>query len=161
MTEYEHIKDTILHKKFMLECGLILIDYLYKNNRSEEALELAKRCARHDNSKFEGEEIAQFIKLDKSRTSMIDSEINLSEDVKRIIAVHWKNNKHHPEHFKSYKDMTEIDIMEMVCDWYARSQQFKTDFLSFVKTRQEKRFCFDEEFFEKVYNYCTIIHENN
>lgn len=160
MTEKEHIIDTILHKKYMLESGLILIQYLYNNNRSQDALDLAKRCARHDNSKLEGEEISQFIKLDKNKSSMIDSSILLSDDTKKIIAIHWKNNKHHPEHFKSYEDMSEIDIMEMVCDWYARSKQFQTDFLNFVKTRQENRFRFNEDFFEKVYNYCKIIDNN-
>lgn len=157
MTEQEHIMDTLLHKQLLLESGMILVQYLYDHNRPEDALNLAKRCTRHDISKFEGEEIAKFTKLDNSRQSMIDSNETLSEDTKKIIETHWKNNRHHPEHFKTHDDMTEIDIMEMVCDWHARSKQFGTDFLSFVKTRQENRFHFDEELFQKIYRYCEIL----
>ena len=147
----------LLHKQYVLESSTVLIKYLYENNRPEDALSLAKKCAKHDNSKFEGEEIAGFIKLDKSRRSMMDSNEEITEDIKKVIETHWKNNRHHPEHFKSYKEMNEIDIMEMVCDWYSRSRQFGTDFLPFVKARQANRFHFDEDFFNKVYFYCELI----
>ena len=81
MTECEHIIDTLLHKQYVLESSTILIKYLYENNRPEDALNLAKKCARHDNSKFEGEEIAEFIKLDRARKSMLDSNEEISEEL--------------------------------------------------------------------------------
>lgn len=37
-----------------------------------------------------------------------------------LIETHWKNNRHHPEYFKDISNMEELDIIEMVCDWYAR-----------------------------------------
>ena len=56
--------------------------------------------------------------------------------------------------------MNELDIIEMVCDWYARSMQYKTDFLSFVVSRQESRFHFPNEMFDKIYRYCEIINSD-
>ena len=63
-----------------------------------------------------------------------DSEISLQVQV-------WNNRYNQSEvssindarfviYFENIEDMNELDIIEMVCDWYARSMQYKTDFLS-------------------------------
>ena len=40
------------------------------------------------------------------------------------LALHYKNNRHHPEHFENgINDMTLIDIVEMVCDWMAAAEK--------------------------------------
>ena len=37
---------------------------------------------------------------------------------------HYKNNRHHPEHFENgMKDMNLIDLLEMICDWKASSER--------------------------------------
>ena len=161
MTERDHIIDTLIHKQYVLESGTIIIEYLYANGREKEGLEFAKRCSCHDDSKFEQEEMRGFTQLSAERTGMKDSSTVMSEQVKRVVAVHWKNNRHHPEHFSDYHNMTEMDIMEMVCDWYSRSKQFGTDFLAFVQERQKNRFQFDDEFFSKVWFYCKVISAND
>ena len=47
--------------------------------------------------------------------------------------------------------MKEIDIIEMVCDWHARSVQYGTNLMEFVTVRQENRFKFPQEMYEKIY----------
>lgn len=157
MLPNEHISDTLLHKQLVIKAGMNLIQYLYENGRNEDALQLARRCARHDNSKFESEEMKGFLRLPKEGETMKNANATMPETVQKFIKMHWKHNRHHPEFFTDYHEMEELDIMEMVCDWYARSLQFGTNFKEFVKTRQANRFHFDEDFFNVVWKYCEII----
>lgn len=157
MTKYEHILDTITHKKYVLEACQKLMNLLYQENRLEEAYELAERCLVHDQSKIEQVELKNFTELDNAREGMKIASRLMTDKEKEIISIHWKHNRHHPEHFDDYHEMNEVDIMEMCCDWYSRSLQFKTDFLGFIKSRQEQRFKFDEEFFSRVMKYCNYL----
>lgn len=157
MLPQEHIKDTLVHKKYVLEAGQILIDYLFEQNRNDDAIALAYRCARHDESKLGNEEMQEFLKLPKEGLNMKFADMPLADNISNLIRVHWANNRHHPEFFHDYHNMSEMDIMEMVCDWYARSLQYGTNFKEFVQTRQKMRFKFDKDFFETVWKYCLII----
>ena len=55
--------------------------------------------------------------------------------------------------------MTELDIIEMVCDWAARSEQYGTDLLDFIKERQHNRFHFSNKVYAEVEKYCKLIVE--
>lgn len=156
----EHLMDTLEHKKWIIEASTIMVQYLIEQDREDDALALSKRCALHDNSKLEREELSLFSKLPLERTTLKNPKENISVEIKDIISVHWRKNRHHPEHFDDYHSMNEIDIMEMVCDWFARSLQYDTDFMDFVETRQQIRFHFDDDFYKKVYDYCCILNNN-
>ena len=134
-----------------------MLEYLYQNERYEEALELAQRCSLHDHSKLIMDEVKYFIEL---QASSIEGHVPngiLTEEQRKLIELHWKSNRHHPEHFSDYHEMTEVDIMEMVVDWKARSCQFETDFMKFVNNIPKLRFGFDDEFFGKVLEYCKVL----
>ena len=51
----------------------------------------------------------------------------LKENLKKvahIIAYHYENNRHHPEHFENgINDMTLVDLVEMFCDWKAATER--------------------------------------
>ena len=160
MTKMQHLKDTVIHKKIILEIGEKVVDWLVQNGRNEEAIDLAKRLIIHDNSKISEEEMGNFLSIE-SHENMVNPNVLMDENIKAAVAAHWKNNRHHPEHFSDYHNMNEVDIIEMVCDWYSRSLQNKTDFLNFVETRQKNRFKFDEDFYNKVKEYCLTIIEIN
>ena len=150
-----HIADTLVHKATLLTVAQKMINYLFDNNRGGEAIELAKRCFVHDNSKLESEELYNFAELMKETE---DSKRKpLTDGQKKLIELHWKNNRHHPEYHKHYDDMSEIDIMEMCCDWYARTVQFKTNFMEVVESQQNDRFHFDEATYAKIKMYCEIL----
>ena len=157
MTKEEHILDTIQHKKYVLEACEKLLQLLFQEGRYIESETLANRCLVHDNSKLEKEEMNNFVELDNSRIGMIDSKTLMTDKEKSMIMLHWKHNRHHPEHFEDYHEMNEVDIMEMCCDWYARSLQFKTAFIPFIEDRQEKRFKFDDAFYKRVRKYCDFL----
>ena len=47
------IKDTILHKKLILDSSLLLSEYFFSIGNDEIALNLLKRASTHDISKFQ------------------------------------------------------------------------------------------------------------
>ena len=151
-----HIEDTLLHKKFFNEACLKMIDYLYEMKRDDEALELARRCIIHDSSKLTDEEIDLFLQLPEEISG---HKRQLTERHKELLAVHWKNNRHHPEFYDDCNNMSEIDIIEMVCDWSARSMQFKNNVVEYAVETARKRFGFNDEMFEKILMYCRIMSE--
>lgn len=154
---YFQVTDFLVHKKFILESGLILVKYLLNNNRNEEAIELLKRIGEHDNSKLQKKEFELLCQIPLHTSSFTNASEQMNPCLKKSISLHWKHNRHHPEHFENIEEMTEIDIMEMCCDWHARSCQYKTEFIPFVKTRQETRFHFPQEMFDKILKYCEIL----
>ena len=123
-----------------------------------------ERLLLHDQSKLEEPERTMFAKhtenLNQLEYGTDAYEKEIEEMKKDCLNHHYENNSHHPEHFENIEDMNELDIIEMVCDWYARSMQYKTDFLSFVVSRQESRFHFPNEMFDKIYRYCEIINSD-
>ena len=154
-----HIRETLLHKSFVIKACLKMSDYLIQNNQSELAIALLKRANIHDNSKLVGPEVELLSSIYGNQNAFINPTTTLSDKEKEVIEKHWENNRHHPEHFKNIDKMSELDIIEMVCDWYARSLQYGTDFLEFVTVRQDTRFHFPEEMFKKIYRYCEILNK--
>lgn len=157
----EHVMDTLLHKSYVILTCLKMSRYLTSLGKTDIAYSLLQRANIHDNSKLVGPELELLSSIYGNKDAFIDPTVVLSDYEKLIIEKHWENNRHHPEHFKNLENMSELDIIEMVCDWYARSLQFKTDFLNFVKTRQETRFHFPEDIFVKIWHYCEILNKED
>lgn len=151
--------DTMYHKSLVINACIKMANYLFENDKVDLGLLLLQRANIHDNSKLVGPELELLSSLSEDKAGFTDPSIQLTSQQKKIIEYHWANNRHHPEYFKDVSEMSELDILEMVCDWYARSEQYATDFLSFVVSRQENRFHFPAEMFEKIYNYCVILNK--
>ena len=154
-----HISDTIIHKKYVLDSANILCKYLFSVDKKELGLKLVQRAADHDNSKFESKELLDIASISDNFSNFKDANLLLENEDLEKIKEHWKNNRHHPEHFSNIENMEELDILEMICDWHARSKQHETDLLEFVKVRQNNRFHFPKHMFEKILFYCNIIVE--
>jgi hypothetical protein len=94
------------------------------------ANELFQRAAVHDNSKFSPEEYeaydAAFPNFKKYAFGT-DEMKAVYESIKPALEHHFRENRHHPEHFTNgVNDMTLIDVLEMVCDWLAASHRSNT-----------------------------------
>lgn len=150
------IQDTIIHKKIVMDAAMKMYFYLNAHGDGNLGLELIKKAAVHDNSKFHKSELYGLASIGDN-SSLKNPDVLLSNDEEQIIRIHWKHNRHHPEHFDRLEDMEEIDIIEMCCDWYARSIQYGTDLISFFHTRQENRFHFPPKMVEKIEKYCHIL----
>jgi len=95
-------------------------------DRGEELLERARV---HDASKFGPEERIPYVWLTEYHRCRRDGELfeypeGVAERVKRAIHHHVTTNRHHPEFHADPNDMSDVDLIEMVCDWTAMAQEF-------------------------------------
>lgn len=156
----QQIEDTLTHKKLVIDSGYKMCQYLFNNKQEKLALDLLNRIILHDNSKFSHEELYGLASINNKK-ALSDPNILLSAEQQKQVELHWKRNKHHPEYFNDYSEMEEIDIIEMCCDWHARSVQYGTSLMEFVKIRQENRFHFPDKMYKKILKYCEILIKDN
>lgn len=94
--------------------------------------ELLQRATVHDASKFGPEERDPYIWLTEyHRCRRIGESFSYPQGiearVRAAINHHVTTNRHHPEFHADVRDMTEVDLMEMVCDWTAMAQEYNQD----------------------------------
>ena len=163
MTDYEKMFcDTLIHKEYVLKSCDKLATYLEKQGAEQHAMLLRQRAKIHDDSKISCEdELHALSSIINDKESLRDSSKQLSQIEQNALKLHWQHNTHHPEHFKTPIDMSKLDIMEMCCDWHARSVQYETNFLKFVEDRQEDRFHFPDWMFAEIWHYCEVLASEN
>lgn len=98
-------------------------------NYSEELNERAKV---HDASKFGPEERVPYIWLTEFHRCRREGEPftypeGMEDCVRVAIDHHMASNRHHPDYHRDPNDMSDVDLIEMVCDWTAMSQEFGQD----------------------------------
>ena len=99
---------------------------------TDHADELLCRAKVHDASKFGAEERVPYIWLTefhRCRRAGLEFAYpkGIEEAVRGAINHHMATNRHHPEFHTNPNDMTETDLIEMVCDWTAMAQEFDQD----------------------------------
>ena len=182
----KELNDIIIHRQCVMRTGQYLATYLKNNNRGGDSLSIIRRCEVHDISKLQN--LDEFMAL----ASIVDSmdgmrsptHIQTKEEIKAK-EEHWKNNSHHPEHFDDPNDMSDLDIMEMACDCYARNKQIYSasdlynlfyypgmsgteieenietfqaaKLIEYIKYQQKVRFHFDHEHLTKLLKYSKSL----
>jgi hypothetical protein len=91
--------------------------------------ELIERARIHDASKFEPEERIPYVWLTEYHRCRRTGQPfaypeGMEERVQQAIRHHVRSNRHHPEFHADPNDMSEVDLIEMVCDWTAMAQEF-------------------------------------
>lgn len=107
---------------------------------------LIKRGQEHDNSKLKEPELSGWEAMDKEPRYPYGTEeyFDKQERYKWLFEEHYKNNRHHPEHYKGYLcEMDLIDVIEMICDWASFDEMTDEDAISILE-QQMDRFGFDE-----------------
>lgn len=94
--------------------------------------ELIERAKDHDASKFSPEERIPYVWLTEYHRCRRNGEPfeypeGVEESVKQAIKHHVTSNRHHPEFHCDPNDMSNVDLIEMVCDWTAMSQKYNQD----------------------------------
>jgi hypothetical protein len=94
--------------------------------------ELLERANVHDASKFGTEERIPYVWLTEYHRCRRNGESfehpeGIAEKVKLAINHHVTSNRHHPEFHADPNDMSDVDLIEMVCDWTAMAQEFGQD----------------------------------
>lgn len=89
--------------------------------------ELEMRGTVHDASKLSPEEFPGFARINATarQHEYGSDEYKASMDAERpIIDRHQLRNSHHPEAHPDLEEMGWLDIIEMVCDWWAATQTY-------------------------------------
>ena len=131
------LNDTLLHRQYVMRSGTYLSKYLIYKKRDLDAVSLLLRGYVHDLSKLRNlDEFMALASIVDDIGTMSDVSHELTDRQKEAIKLHWKNNSHHPEYYESSNGMSELDIMEMACDCHARSKQYNTDLLDYIRNNQ-------------------------
>lgn len=96
------------------------------------AAELQQRAISHDDRKWVDPERGPYIWLTefhRCRRAGLDFAYppGMEAQVQSAMEHHVTTNRHHPEFHANLGDMTEPDLIEMVCDWTAMAQEFGED----------------------------------
>jgi hypothetical protein len=127
--------------------------------------ELLHRGEQHDQSKLQSPEVELFDKYSKKLRGLTygspEYKASLAK-LKPAIDHHNANNRHHPEHYANgIKDMTLIDLLEMLCDWKASSmRQNDGNILKSIEMNQE-RFKYSDELKEILENTAKWLDSEN
>jgi hypothetical protein len=94
--------------------------------------ELMDRAKIHDASKFGNEERIPYIWLTEFHRCRQSGEPfsypdGMEARVRAAIQHHVTCNRHHPDFHDDPNAMSDVDLIEMVCDWTAMSQEFGQD----------------------------------
>lgn len=153
----KHFEELCTHKKLLLDSCYKLAVHFLKEGNEEFALLLMQRAFVHDISKLSTYEFHAADAFESFEKHSKERNYVFSESEKIFLEEHWKNNRHHPEHWSDINDMEDIDLAEMVCDWHARSVEFNDDLLAYIDYRQNNRFAFPQHMLEKIIFYAEIL----
>jgi hypothetical protein len=129
----DHLNNLVRHIELVREACLLLGQRLIREGRTEFGRILIARGFEHDVSKFFG------IEWDYLHAGPDVPE----EKLRLAIHQHVRTNSHHPEYWGGIELMPEIAVAEMVCDWYARSQEFGTGLREWIASNAIPKFNID------------------
>jgi hypothetical protein len=111
--------------------------------------ELLTRSEQHDQSKLEPPEVEAYDAItDQLRGLTYGSEKYRAvlRAHKPAIDHHYRVYRHHPEHFaQGYREMTLIDLLEMLCDWKAAGLRHADGDLYKSLAINQQRFGYSDE----------------
>lgn len=113
--------------------------------------ELVLRARTHDQSKLQPPEVATYDRLTASLRGTTYGTPGYYAQLQGVetqaaLAHHYAHNAHHPEHFpQGVRDMTLIDLLEMVCDWKSSSLRHNDGSIEQSLTVNQERFGYGDE----------------
>jgi hypothetical protein len=121
-THTQHLDNLVRHIDLVRENCLLVGKRMIEDGQKEFGRLLIARGFVHDKSKFYG------IEWDALHIGPDVDEVLLEAAIKQ----HTRTNDHHPEYWGGIEFMPKLAIAEMVCDWYARSQEFGTSLKDWI-----------------------------
>lgn len=125
--------------------------------------ELVTRQERHDQSKLQSPEMELFDEHTPKLRGVTYGSPEYKATMKELsvaIKHHNANNSHHPEHYANgIKDMSLIDLIEMLCDWKASSMRHNDgNILKSIDMNQD-RFGYSDELKQILKNTAKWLEE--
>jgi Family of unknown function (DUF5662) len=108
---------------------------------------LIKRAVKHDLSKYSKEEEPHFSRIThllKDCEYGSDLYKKFLQELEPALKHHYSFNSHHPEHYiEGMSAMSDLDRIELLCDWRAAARRHKTGNLIDSINKNSKRFNYD------------------
>lgn len=120
---------------------------LFKLSCYNNQIELKERSNNHDLSKYTKNEYNGYMYLIEKHneySTFIFTEEH-EEIIKKAIQHHYQVNRHHPEHFDDINDMNKIDLIEMVVNWAARSEELGNSLIGWYNSVNQVKYQFNSE----------------
>ena len=123
--------------------------------------ELRSSVSNHDFSKLEPEEAPLFEKYCKKLKNITYNSEEYKkylEELKPALNHHYKQNRHHPEHFENgISGMNLLDVLEMLCDWTAASTKQKEGNIFKSLEENQKRFNYSDDLKSILENTAKLL----
>jgi hypothetical protein len=149
LSTVEHLDDLVRHISKVRDACLLLGEKYITRGQAEFGRIVIARGFRHDVSKFHGIEWEY---------------LHAGEDIPKekidlAIRQHQQTNDHHPEYWGGMEHMPRVAVAEMVCDWYARSQEFASDLRRWVEDSAIDRYQIDPdgEVFKWINEFLDVL----
>lgn len=129
--------------------------------------ELQCRGVTHDDSKLNDPEakiFAEYTPKLKGSTYGSEEYKGYLKEMGAALEHHYQCNAHHPEHFENgIRDMTLLDLVEMICDWKAASFRHDNGNIKESIKINQKRFGFSDDLRKILENTVELFvySENN
>jgi hypothetical protein len=129
----KHVDSLLRHISYVQSACTLLGKRLIEQGQGSLGVDLVGRGMCHDNSKFHGIEW-EYLHAGSDITP---------ENMEMARRQHVMTNDHHPEFWNGVHNMSQIAVAEMVCDWYARSQEFGTGIREWVNSKATVKYNID------------------
>lgn len=112
------------------------------------AVQLEQRGLLHDLSKWSEDELSGFVRINRVAREHAYGSEEYRASMRReeeTIRLHYSRNSHHPEYHDDIRQMGVLDLLEMVCDWWAASITYGKISLADSLEVHRERFDFSPE----------------
>src|SRR5215831_18050233 len=135
LTLEEHLDNLVRHIELVRDAGLLLGKRLIHEGEVDFGRLLIGRVFVHDATKFAGIEWRY----------LHSGQAIPKEKLELAVTQHQETNEHHPEYWGGVSEMPALAVAEMVCDWYARSQEFGTGLRDWIEETAVERFSINKD----------------
>jgi hypothetical protein len=144
----EHLDNLVRHLNLVRDATLLLGRRLIHQGEVELGRIVIARGFRHDATKFHGIEWEYLHQKEMPK-----------EKLELAIRQHNHTNDHHPEYWGNVAKMPLHCLAEMVCDWYARSQEFGTSLRDWIMETAIERFQIPDWVLTKINRFVNLLLE--
>jgi hypothetical protein len=151
----EKLDRLIRHKREVLDNCILLAWNVLKEDGHD--FDLARRLVAHG---FEHDTSKLVTTIEWNHLTDADEDDDM---LSVAIKEHNESNMHHPESWDGIKNMPQVYLAEMVCDWKARSSELGTDFVEWINEKATKRWGFTkrDKVYKDIMRFVNLLIERN
>ncbi len=134
-------------------------------------VDIIQRSLVHDYTKFDSDVFSGYVlynyrnHLRETGAEIPEYDKETDDFIFECVKKHRSNSSHHPEYYSDINQMSTLDIIEMVCDWVAVSQEFVLG--QYRKSREfaeysfENLYPFNNEKQQQIYEVIDLLTQLN